>query len=214
MATTETLNVQLQGGGEISLIVETDWLAADLEDVCFIQRLAQLMRSYRSMPILVSPAVVPDSLRAAVKTAEPDVLIEMGDIEARRKADRERKKAERERNKTATPAARQANRPGASKYDYAEVARIANAATRAEMSMTAAVASKFSVSSAMGSHLIKEARKRGHDIDKSGRGAKPVTSNVTSIAKPVVTASHPAASRAAFTPDDSLKLLQGGIADG
>lgn len=107
------------------------------------------------------------------------------------------------------------NKPGESKYDYAEVARIANAAVEAGEPIARSVALHLSTSEANASKLIQSARQRGHVIGKGRTGRPPTPSNVTPItAADVNTAGHPAATRPgpqpgarAFTPDDTLKLL-------
>jgi len=182
VAATETLNVQLVGGGEVSLIIEADFLSADLEDVCFIQRLAQLVRSYRSMPIKVSPSVVPTAAAKAPATSQPTT----------------KPKATK---KQAAATSR------GSKYDYAEVARVACAAQRAGEPTARALAQRFKVSEAMGGQLVIEARRRGHDIPK--RLPRPST-NVTPLlpVAEIEIDSHPASR--AFTPADTLRIIEGG----
>lgn len=98
----------------------------------------------------------------------------------------------------AKKAAAKNSAPGQSKYDYAEVARIANAAFRAGEPTNGAVASRFGVGKDMADQLIYKARKLGHDILR--RGDKPAQTNVTTIA----TASR------AFTPDSARELLDNG----
>lgn len=102
--------------------------------------------------------------------------------------------------------ARSASQPktGASRYDYVEVARVANAAVRAGVSPTQAVRRHFNVTDAMGTYLIKAARKQGHEIGRLGankplKPASPPSSNVT-----------PIAASKAFTPDDTLRIIDGG----
>lgn len=125
-------------------------------------------------------------------------------LEARRASDRERKKNQR-RGIKAPP------KPGAggtSKYDYAEVASVARAAHDRGEPMGQAVATRFGATPVMGSWLVREARRRGHDIP--GRQSKPT--NVTPLlpVADIETVGHPAAGPRAFTPADTLKLLQGG----
>lgn len=124
-----------------------------------------------------------------VITSFPPKAIEASSSEAppalasRRQADAARKKAARERRRTGTPATKQANPPGQSKYDYAEVARIAVAAQRNGAPMARSVADAFGTTEGMGGQLIIEARKRGLDIPKLSQGGrKPAAApNVTEI---------------------------------
>lgn len=90
---------------------------------------------------------------------------------------------------------------GLPKYDYAEVARVANAGVRAGIRPATALMQRYGVKDAMGQWLIREARKRGHEIGRLGatKPLKPTATTATSV-------HHPAAGTA-FTPDDTLKLL-------
>lgn len=139
-------------------------------------------------------------------------------------AERRRIDAEGARAKAADASARQgakpkrprAPSPDAPKYDYAEVARVANAALRGGLALGPAVASRFEVSREMGAWLVAEARRRGHVIPKAPKNPAQTQRNVSPIAKdpPASVATHPAAGPRAFTPDDTLKLLQGGTSSG
>lgn len=185
MATTETLSVQLAGGGEVSLIIEADFLEIAIDDFRFVQDLAHKMRLY------TAPASSPD-VAVVDATEAPKLAV---------------KKAVSKK----APAAAKAASEGGSKYDYGEVARIAAAAQRANLPMGKAVSQRFQVSDAMGSFLVVEARKRGHDIPKLSKGGRKPTgpSNVTPITKVEPVADAPVGTRA-FTPDDTLRILQGG----
>lgn len=128
------------------------------------------------------------------------------DDEGRKARDRDRKKRQRAGTK-APPGS-----PGTSKYDYAEVARIANAAVRGGESAVSAVASRFGVSVAMGSYLIKTARQKNHHIAKGKTGKAPVPrpANVTPIAKPPAAKPVVHEGNRSFTPDDTLRIIEGG----
>lgn len=187
MATTETLSVQLAGGGEVSLIIEADFLELAIDDFRFVQDLAHKMRLYTAPAS--SPPVV-----AVVEATEPP-----------------KPRVNKAASTKAPAAAKPATAAGGSKYDYGEVARIAAAAQRANLPMGKAVSQRFQVSDAMGSFLVVEARKRGHDIPKLSKGGRKPTgpSNVTPITKVEPVADAPVGTRA-FTPDDTLRILQGG----
>lgn len=66
MATTETLNVQLVSGGEVSLIVEADFLMMSKDDFGFVRELVTMVRLY-SMP----STTVAASRAPKPKTAAP-----------------------------------------------------------------------------------------------------------------------------------------------
>jgi hypothetical protein len=77
---------------------------------------------------------------------------------------------------TAKPSPKPATASGRpSKYDYAEVARVAIAAIEGGKAAGPAVAAYFGVTAAMSRFLIANARKLGHDIPKkvTGRPPKP-----------------------------------------
>jgi hypothetical protein len=97
----------------------------------------------------------------------------------------------------------------ATKYDYVEVARIAGAAVRASEPSNGAVAQRFGVSKDMADQLIYRARKLGHDIPR--RGDKPKTrSNVAPIARPPTPKPVVHEGNRAFTPGDTLQMIEGG----
>lgn len=145
----------------------------------FVDLLASLGEPAAAAPV---PAPKPPS------TPRPQT-----DAAARRAADAERKRQSRAKSQPRT---------GGSKYDYVEVARVANAAVRAGVSPTQAVRRHFNVTDAMGTYLIKTARKQGHDIEGRQASAPPkpaAPSNVTPITP-----------GRAFTPDDTRKIIDGG----
>lgn len=91
--------------------------------------------------------------------------------------------------------------PGGSRYDYVEVARVALAAQRAGEPMGPAVSRHFGVGKAMGPWLVKEARRRGF-------------LPAANVAQPP--AAEPVAHQGsrAFTPADTLRILEGGSSVG
>lgn len=154
-------------------------------------------------PIIVDAPAPPKNVGGRPRAALPPDEA----LEARRASDRERKKNQRHGVK-APP------KPGAggtSKYDYAEVARIAHVAHDRGESMSHAVVARFGVTPVMGSWLVREARRRGHDIPSR---QKPATTNVTPLLPVAETVGHPAAGPRAFTPADTLRIIEGGVADG
>lgn len=103
-----------------------------------------------------------------------------------------------------------AHKTNVRKYDYTEVARVANAAQRAGEPSRRAVAQRFSISVAAAGKLIQAVRAAGHEVaaSKTGRPLKPAPSNVTPIARPEPSIDTANLSGVrAFTPDDTLKLL-------
>lgn len=93
--------------------------------------------------------------------------------------------------------------PGTSKYDYAEVARIANAAARAGVAPGRAVADRYKVSPQNGAFLVAQARKRGHDIPKLGAN-KPI--KMTAPAKAPASNVTPIAGSRGFTPANCIGM--------
>jgi hypothetical protein len=93
-----------------------------------------------------------------------------------------------------------------SKYDYAEIARVARAALDAGRPMMPDVAAEFEVTPATANWLITEARRKGHDIPRRGqrRGqqwAQPTSAPSAPAHHPVV-ASVMAADRQPAPADD------------
>lgn len=124
------------------------------------------------------------------------------------KADEERKARDRERKKRERAGVKAApGSPDTPKYDYAEVAALALDAHAAGVGMASFVEKHLGVNPGMGSYLIKQARERGHDIPT--RGQVPA-SNVTPIAKPPVAKPVVHEGNRAFTPDDTLRIIEGG----
>lgn len=147
------------------------------------------------------PEVTVDGVRQPTKPKVTKPLRDVNPdeaIEKRRQADRDRKKAERERKRDGKPVAERA-KPGQSKYDYDEVAELANAAAAAGGSQTEALMNRYNVTKGMAYMLISAARKQGHEITSTKPA--PKASNVTT---------HPAAGPRAFTPDDTLRIIEGG----
>lgn len=142
------------------------------------------------------PAIAVGKVAAPVVST---VVLDGGEArrEAQRKADRERKARERGA-KPAAPAA-------GPKYDYAIVASVAREAHAQGRPMGAAVAKRFDVSTEMGGWLIREARKRGHEVPGRASPVSPTPLRV--VGAPVTADNHPASR--AFTPDDAMRLIDG-----
>lgn len=182
MATTETLNVQLADGGTITLTIEADFLAMRIEDFSLVKELAEMVRNVGGEPPTPEPTVVVPA--PAKPTATPKATVA---------------------KKAAAP-----SRPGGSKYDLAEVARIANAAARAGEPMRRAVAQRFGVTEGNADQIIVKARSVGHEIAR--RSDKP--SNVTPIAKQPAVKPVVHEGNRAFTPADTLQIIEGGSSVG
>lgn len=114
-------------------------------------------------------------------------------------------------------AKRAASQPttGVSKYDYSEIARVASAAERAGLPMGPAVSSRLGVSKAVGPWLVKEARRRGFDVPTSKtKVARAASTNVTPIAQPPAAKPVVHEGNRAFTPADTLQIIEGGASVG
>lgn len=129
-------------------------------------------------------------------------------LEHRRQRDAERQ----QRRRSGVKAPARSN--GTSKYDYAEVARVANAAIRAGIRPTTALIQKYDVKDAMAAWLMKEARKRGFEIGRLGSTKPAVPTPSRADSAPALHVVQPAQSShtsppagGAFTPADALKLL-------
>lgn len=180
VATPETISVPLSAGGTITLTIDADFLAMDLDDFAFVRAVVNMVRNGNAPAVAaeVEPVTVDVSRHAeatvtgsqpspdrieTVKVTKPLRDVDPNEaIEARRKADRDRQKAARERASASKPADPKSGKTGTAKgLDYTEVASHIVALRAAGVPVAAGLAKEYGVNVTTTKNWIAKCRQLG-----------------------------------------------------